>query len=112
MKRKLKRWWSIFHSDHLRERKLKIAAWVDKKYPGKYCWADCVIWAYSPYKFNPFKIDKSDACKKESIEHSCKLCYCGGWNNGVCFALLPQEERDRLTAEYHAESKLETEITF
>lgn len=101
----MKRYWIKFHSKRLVGLKLKIATWLDKKYPGKYCWAACVAWAYNYDSLNPFKIDSSKACKIESITHPHKLCYCGGWENGKCFALLPKEEQKEIIEKLEKESK-------
>ncbi len=89
----------IFHRDYIADKKLKFVQWWDRINPGKYCWADCVSWAFDPEQWNPFKIGGSEGCEIESIEHEHEICYCGGWNKGVCFATLPQSERDRIKAE-------------
>ncbi len=102
----MKRIWITFHKKHLDYRKLKFISWFHSKFPGKYCWADCVMWSMHPYKFNPFRVDKSKACEIESIEHDCKACYCGGWDNGKCWDLLPKEERESIKAEREKEYQL------
>lgn len=101
--------WRSFHSEHLVGRKLKFISWFNKKFPAKYCWADCVAWSYSPTRFNPFKLDRSRACEIESKEHYTGLCYCGEWNEGKCFVALPKEEQEKTKEE----SKLqEAELPF
>lgn len=77
--------------------KLKFIKWFHSKFPGKYCWADCVAWAYSK-SWNPFTVDRSEGCKKESTEHSTKSCYCGGWQKGKCFDLLSKEDQEKIVA--------------
>lgn len=74
--------------------KLKFVRWFHSKFPAKYCWADCVAWAYSRNRFNPFRIDKATACDLESREGDNGMCYCGGWNKGQCFDKLSKEERE------------------
>lgn len=95
MKRKIQRWWRIFHATHLLKSKLKFIGWFHDRFKGKYCWADCVAWAYNPSQFNPFKAGTSKGCKIESKQHDTKMCYCGGWNNGVCWDTLPKQEQER-----------------
>jgi len=82
--------------------KIKFVSWFNDRYRGKYCWADCVAWAYSK-RLNPFKIDSSKGCEIESKEHSTNLCYCGGWKDGKCFALLPKEEQEKIRKELREE---------
>ena len=94
--------WRKFHSKYLERLKFKYVEWLDRSFPGKYCWADCVCWAISSSRLNPFKIDSSQGCNIESITHPCKLCYCGGWQNGRCWDLMTQEERDKITREREA----------
>ena len=89
--------WYHFHGKHLQKRKLRFVTWLDKKYPGKYCWADCVSWSIDTGAFNPFKIDRSGGCLLESIEHSTGACYCGAWIDGKCFDLLSEQERKEIT---------------
>ena len=88
--------WVRFHRDYLAHRKLKFATWWDNINSGKYCWADCVSWAFSPEEWNPFKISSSKGCEIESIEHEHESCYCGGWNKGVCFSLLSTDEQKKI----------------
>lgn len=75
--------------------KLRFIGWFHSKFPAKYCWADCVSWAYSK-RWNPFKIDKAKACEIESVTHSCEQCYCGAWNRGKCWDLISEKEREAL----------------
>jgi len=82
--------------------KLKFINWFFNLFPDKYCWADCVSWAYSN-RINPFKISSSLPCKIESKEHEHNLCYCGGWTNGKCYHTLPKIEKDRIQAEIDAQ---------
>ena len=91
--------WYHFHGKHLQKRKLHFISWFDEKYPGKYCWADCVAWSFNTSAFNPFKIDSSRACEIESETIECGSCYCGGWNQGKCWDLLSKEERKAILAE-------------
>jgi hypothetical protein len=83
--------------------KLKFVYWLNKKFPGRYCWADCVAWAFSKRR-NPFKISDSSGCKRESETHSSDSCYCGGWVKGKCFDLLSEKEQAALRIKH-----LETE---
>jgi len=100
MKRKLRRFWWKLHDKYLVKRKLSFAGWLHHKFKGKYCWADCVGWAYNPARLNPFKIENSNACCEESKTHSTNMCYCGGWNNGVCYDLLSKEEKQKMKDEF------------
>lgn len=98
--KKVKRAWYRFHKKHLKKRKLRFVYWFDKKFPGKYCWADCVSWAFNSGAFNPFKIGNAQACKTESeIDAYYHQCYCGGWSKGKCWALLTDEERNAIIAQ-------------
>lgn len=112
MRIKIRRAWHVFYDKYLSKRKLRFVQWWDDKYPGKYCWADCVSWAFNPYSFNPFKIADSGACEIESKEHQHKMCYCGGWDNGVCFAKLPTEEQKKITDEREREWKKNRYLPF
>lgn len=91
--------WRKFHAKYLERRKLNFIRWFHSKFPAKYCWADCVSWSFSPYKFNPFSIDSAKGCKAESKEHSTGFCYCGSWNKGKCFDLLPESEKNKIRNE-------------
>lgn len=95
IKRKIRRYWSIFHDKYLVKKKLSFVSWVHFKFKGTYCWADCVGWAYNPYRLNPFKIETSKGCEEESKIHDTGMCYCGGWNKGVCWEKLSKEEKER-----------------
>lgn len=92
----MKRYWITFHNRFIVSRKLTFVRWFHSKHPGKYCWADCVSYAFSSSSINPFKIQSAIGCKKESLEHSCKACYCGAWSQGKCFDLLSKEEQNLL----------------
>ncbi len=92
----MQKFWRRFHAKYLERRKLNFIRWFHSKFPDKYCWADCVSWSYSPYKFNPFRIDSAKGCQIESTTHSTNSCYCGGWNNGKCFDKLTQAEKDEI----------------
>lgn len=74
-----------------------------KLYPGKYCWADCVSWAFSPTRFNPFEIQTSGGCEVESKEHEHEACYCGSWYKGVCFDTLSKKEQQAIRDEQKKE---------
>ena len=88
--------WRRFHSKYLQSVKLSFVSRLHRARPGKLCWADCVAWAYSPHRFNPFRIDNAKGCAAESLTHMNRSCYCGIWNDGTCFDLLPKSERDAL----------------
>jgi len=75
---------------------MKFINWFYKKFPGKYCWTDCVSWAYASERWNPFKIDRPTGCATESKEHPTKACYCGCWMNGKCWDLLSKEEQEKI----------------
>lgn len=94
--------------------KMKFVTWWDKKFPGKYCWADCVSWAFAYDRWNPFKIESSRGCEIESkTDGLYKMCYCGGWKDGICFAKLPKEEQLRIRQESDAERKqIEDDLPF
>lgn len=95
---------------NMREKfKLKVASLLHSMFPGKYCWADCVVFAFSNTRWNPFKIDSAKGCEIESKEHSTKMCYCGGWNNGQCWDKLPKKEQERIRAEIKKEMANEPE---
>jgi hypothetical protein len=85
--------------------KLKFITWFFNKHPDKYCWADCVSWAYSP-KLNPFKVDSASACEKESSDTG--SCYCGCWYKGKCYLTLSSEEKNAIIKE----NSITTEIPF
>lgn len=87
--------WMQFHNKHLVKRKLHFVAWFDKKFPGKYCWADCVSWAFDWRCFNPFKIGRAEGCKIESEQYP-HCCYCGKWSNGKLWQGLSKEERNAI----------------
>lgn len=70
-----------------------IGFFHSKLFPGKYCWADCVSWAYGRKRWNPFRIDSSRGCKTESKEREHHACYCGGWKDGQCYDLMTKEQR-------------------
>lgn len=74
--------------------KLKFISWFHAKFPGKYCWADCVAWGYSK-RWNPFKIESSKGCEFESISHPNKTCYCGGWQDGNCWEKMSKDEKEK-----------------
>lgn len=81
--------------------KLRFISWFHKLFPAKYCWGDCVAWAYDHKRFNPFKIESAEGCKEESKTHSTNMCYCCGWENGKCWEKLPKEEKEKRQAEIH-----------
>lgn len=74
--------------------KIKFVTWFSRLFPGKYCWTECVSWAYSSSAFNPFKIEKSNGCRTESLDK--ESCYCGQWYKGKCFSLLSDEEQKKI----------------
>ncbi len=89
-----------FHRKYLQDIKLTFVQWFHSKlYPGKYCWADCVGWAFSPTRFNPYDIESSKGCEAESKEHECETCYCGSWHKGVCFDTLTKKEQQKVRDE-------------
>jgi len=90
---------STRYEDSIYRFKLKVAKLLHSSFPGKYCWADCVTWAYARKRWNPFKIDNARGCEQESKDHPHKLCYCGGWQDGQCWDKLPKKERDRIHKE-------------
>lgn len=106
MKRNIKRIWIRFHSKYLESKKLTFIHWFFNRNPEKYCWADCVGWVYDSSAFNPYKI--GTACKG-GID-GVGACYCGEWDNGICWHTLPQAERDRIKSE--AESNIEHDPIF
>lgn len=75
------------------QRRMRFVSWFHSLFPGKYCWADCVSWAYSK-SWNPFIIDNAKGCEQESLDHPHRLCYCGGWKDGKCYDKLTKEEKD------------------
>jgi len=113
----IKRKWRMvrnkFFNRFIQSKKLKFIVWFDAKNPGKYCWADCVSWAFSPTQWNPFDIGSSEGCEIESKEHSHKTCYCGGWMNGVCFAKLSKAEQQKIRDEQETEyQKIKENLPF
>lgn len=92
----MKRYWRRLHAKMFVSLKLKFIDWFYDKFSGKYCWADCVAWAYNSGRFNPFNIDKSLGCEEESKTHPCESCYCGIWNNGRCYSSLSEEEKEEM----------------
>ena len=94
MKKLIKIKWTRFHSAYLVRPKLSFVRWFDNFFKGKYCWTDCVGWAFDSERFNPFKIDTSKGCEADSREN--ELCYCGGWKKGVCFAKLSKKEQGKI----------------
>jgi hypothetical protein len=109
---KANKWWRKFHEKRLYKAKLGFISWFHPRYPGKYCWADCVSWAISPYKFNPFRIDNAVGCKNESETHSTRSCYCGGWNNGKCFDLLTEKQKQIARDDYYAGPDKKDDLPF
>ena len=105
MKRKLLRWYFKFHDKRLQKLKLDLAQVLFDNNKGKYCWADCVSYSFAPFRFNPFKIESSRGCEIESKEHDTNMCYCGGWENGVCYDKLTQDEKDKMQIEIKSVSK-------
>lgn len=95
----MKKMWGRLHAKFLVNKKIRFISLFHAKRPGKYCWADCVAWAYNSGRFNPYRIDKSVGCEFESLTHDSKMCYCGGWNNGKCWDSLSTEEKDKVIAE-------------
>lgn len=75
-----KYWYRIFRKTNLGNLKLKFMFWFYDQIPKKYCWADCVSWAFDTESFNPFKIGRSGGCCTESKERI--ACYCGCWVEG------------------------------
>lgn len=83
MKTKLKHVWRDFYNRFLFRRKLRFISWWYNRNRRKYCWPDCVSWAYNPYRINPFIIDSCRGCQIESEFSQSASCWCGAWNNGV-----------------------------
>lgn len=86
----VKYWYRIFAKLKLENGKLKFIRRFASLFVGKYCWADCVAWAFSATRFNPFKIEPSKGCEIESADK--KTCYCGGWADGKCVEKLSETE--------------------
>lgn len=99
MRQSIVLYWSRFHKNHLERKKIRFVSWFDSVFPGKYCWAECVSWAFNCYNLNPFTIERSKGCKQESIDHEHKMCYCGGWQGGKCWALLTDEQQNKIKKE-------------
>ncbi len=76
--------------------KLKFVSWFHMKHPGKYCWADCVSWAFSK-RWNPYKIKKTESCA--ILSKGIYQCDCGCYVNGVCWDKMSQAQRDRILVE-------------
>ncbi len=87
--------------------KLKFIIWFHSFFAGKYCWAECVAWAYSPTRINPFLIQKSFPCAQESEDDQIQACYCGSWQNGVCFDTLSKKQQEMKRAEMRIVHELE-----
>ena len=83
--------WMRFHERFLQPAKLAVAHRLHAAYPTRFCWADCVAYAYSCESLNPLKIDGCGGCKKESIETG--NCYCGQWCNGRSWSELSEVEK-------------------
>lgn len=82
MKTKLMKQWYIFHGKYMVLPKLKFILWFTKRFPGKYCWAECVSFAYGSGQWNPFKVMDSKGCEAASKKEM--ACYCGQWCEGKC----------------------------
>jgi hypothetical protein len=91
--------------------KLRFVQWWYKVNPGKYCWADCVSFVFSPKRFNPFKIDKATCCKEESIQTE-GMCYCGQFNYGICFQELSKQEKEQMITDRLKAQELIDELPF
>lgn len=86
--------------DKVKKRRLKFIQVFDRLFKNKYCWADCVSWAFNGSLFSnsirpisPFKIDSSESCRKES--EGWNTCYCGRFCNGFAFDELSKEEQQK-----------------
>ena len=87
--------------DKIKNRRLKFIQLFDRIFKNKYCWADCVSWAFNGSLFsneikpvNPFKIDSSKNCRKES--EGGNTCYCGRFWDGFAFDELSKEEQQKI----------------
>lgn len=83
----------------IEKKKMRFVTWWFGLFPGKYCWADCVTWAFSPKRYNPFNIDTSKGCEEESKTHEHESCYCGNWNAGKCWDKYSKAEQKAITDE-------------
>ena len=104
MKKYSKYWYRFLSWINPQRYKLKFITWwfslkINK---GKYCWTDCVHWSYSSTRYNPFKIDSSSACERDSVGPD-GACYCGQWFDGNCWDKLniqqQNEYREKLDKE-------------
>jgi len=87
------RLWVRFHDGFLRAQKLRLAQFLHDKFPARFCWADCVSYAYGVFYFNPLKIQGCKGCKIESEQNT--ACYCGQWCNGRLWRdLTPTEQSE------------------
>lgn len=108
----IKRWWFRFHKKRLEKKKLQFISWFHSKFPGKYCWVDCVAWSFNPRKFNPFRVDSAKACQTESETHDTLMCYCGGWQEGKCWDKLTAQEKENITNNEKVVQKLMDDLPF
>lgn len=84
MKLKPKQAWRIyFKKRELHKTKLCFITWLDSRLPNRFCWTDCVGWAFDPMAFNPFKLRRPVGCKLD--DH----CYCGRYVFGEKFKSEP-----------------------
>lgn len=97
----IKKWWYRIHEKRIEKKKLKFVKWFHSLQPHKYCWTDCVAFAYSPTRLNPFKIDNSIGCKIES-ESNCENCYCGSWYKGECWDKMSKEKQNKIKQDLDA----------
>jgi hypothetical protein len=82
------------HDYRIRPFKLWFVAILNDRWPERYCWADCVAFAFSPERYNPFKIECSTGCIIESKDM--KACYCGQFADGKCFGRLSEAEQEQI----------------
>lgn len=106
MKRLIIMYWAQFHGKFLVMPKMKFISWFHNLYPDKYCWTDCVGWAFRSDSFNPFRIENARGCEIESIQHEHQCCYCGGWQSGKCFSKLSDEEQEKMRNRFEKEKEI------
>lgn len=72
--------------------RLRFIYFFDSVFKNKFCWADCVSWAFNfkVKKFNPFNIDLAKTCREESEEYG--TCYCGRFYQGLAVSDLNASE--------------------
>lgn len=106
----IKKWWYRFHTKRIEKKKLKFVKWFHSFQPHKYCWTDCVAFAYSPFRINPFKIDAPIGCKIDS--ETSNHCYCGSWYKGECWDKMTKEKQANIKTEINSPIELVEGIPF